>query len=51
MAMGWFPIETHLRRGAPGSGGQSDLSTASFWCVHLPLSWMFSPLRPSMSGP
>jgi hypothetical protein len=28
---------------APASGGQFELSTVSFWCVPVPLSWSFGP--------
>jgi hypothetical protein len=46
-----FGAPGRTRTCATGSGGQSDSSTGSFWCVPVPLSWTFSPLGPSMSGP
>jgi hypothetical protein len=38
-----FRAPGRTRTCATGSGGQSDLSTASFWCVLVLLNWPASP--------
>jgi len=45
-----FCAPGRTRTCATGSGGQSGPSTASFWCVPVPLSWPFGPGSASWSA-